>query len=144
MWFATVADGVFPAGNTPPAVSIKPFLLETFGAWHEPISNLLRSTRDEDILCEDARAMSARGLRLVASSRYADSPSVERGERGQQWRSSVVLVGDAAHMVKRGTVRTAIKLWGAGASGPVPPLVECPCRYPFSFVSSFLFCLFFL
>ncbi|CAM9440378.1 unnamed protein product [Ascophyllum nodosum] len=99
MWFATVADGVFPAGNTPPAVSIKPFLLETFGAWHEPISNLLRSTRDEDILCEDARAMSARGLRLVASSRYADSPSVERGERGQQWRSSVVLVGDAAHML---------------------------------------------
>lgn len=97
MWFATVADGGLI--YTPPTGRIKPFLIETFNAWHEPISSLLRATRDEDIMWEDARAMSAQGLRVVASSRNTVMSS-GHSERGQPWRSSVVLVGDAAHLVR--------------------------------------------
>lgn len=120
MWFATVADGglvndeINECGSpvyTPPAARIKPFLMETFGAWHEPISSLLRATRDEDIAWEDARAMTAQGLRVVASSRNT-AASAGQSEKGQPWRSGVVLVGDAAHMVRGREVKRERERFG--------------------------------
>ena len=108
MWFATVADGVMGPGKRPPPPSeIKPFLLEIFGGWHDPVASLLRGTEDKGILWEDARAMSSRDMKLIASSRLAGKErGGGRGEGVADKNASavgvgMVLVGDAAHTVRR-------------------------------------------
>lgn len=117
MWFATTADGLGLADGEGSGVKtgfpLKYFLLNIFKDWHNPIGDLLRATREEDIIREDARAMSRHGLRLAASassrastSRLSGALLTESSPPGAtMWDVHVggdggaVIVGDAAHTV---------------------------------------------
>lgn len=119
MWFATIADGLVDeiadglnTGTDEHVVTdkdsnnkrqlknkhqLKTLLLDTFGEWHSPIRDLLQATDANDILQDDARAMSARGLRLTAA---IASGGCRSGGSDGEWVRRSVLVGDAAHTVR--------------------------------------------
>ena len=109
MWFATVADGVgdCSAGKgggegrsprlepaSPSPGETKAFLLRHFEGWHAPISSLIRATEETGVAREDARAMSRLGLRAAAGA--GAGAALRRAGR------CFVLVGDAAHTVRKG------------------------------------------